>query len=77
MKTKNTIETEEQKKARENIEIIAKNISDLSKSVQIVLGGKLKRKAIVLLLAHSSGLPQYQVDNMLTALENLEKDWIK
>lgn len=70
-------ETPEQQQARETIEAIAQNISALASSVQKLLDGKLKRKALVLLLAHSSGVPQYQVDNLLTALANLEKDWTK
>ena len=67
----------EENKQEEMIKEIAENISALSQSVQKLLGGKLTRKAIILLLAHSTSMPQYRVDDMLIALENLEKDWTK
>lgn len=70
-------ESEEEKKARENIEDIATNIAQLSRSVAALLGGRLKRKSLVLLLSHSSGLPQYNVDKVLEAISNLEKDHLK
>lgn len=70
------VETEQQKKDRETVESIANNISALAGSVRALLNGKLKQKALVILLAHSSGIPQYQVANLLTALSTLEKDWL-
>ena len=69
-------ETEEQKKNRETIEGIANNIASLAKSVNSLLNGPLKRKALVVLLASSAGLPQRTVDLVLTALSELEKDWL-
>lgn len=69
-------ETEEEKAAREVIESIANNLIQLSRSVSAFVDGKLKRKSLVLLLAHSSGLPQYQVDRVLEAIKNLEKDHV-
>lgn len=70
-------ETEEARRNREVIESIARNISDLSKSVSSVLNGPLKKRTLVVLLANSSGLSQTIVDRMLTALNDLEKDWLK
>ncbi len=70
-------ETMEQKENRELVEKIALNISALAKSVKSLINGPLNRKALVILLASSSGLYQNQVEAVLSALENLEKDWLK
>ena len=69
-------ETEEQKLHREIIEKIAGNISSLAKSVSSLLNGPLNRKALIILLAHSSSNTQRAVEEILKALENLEKDWL-
>lgn len=69
-------ETEEQKRNRETVESIARNIATLAKAVNALLTGQLKRKALVVLLANSSALPQREVDRVLTALADLEKDWL-
>jgi len=66
-----------EKTNEEFIQEIAENISRLAGSVQVLLEGKLKKRAIVLLLVDSSGLPQYQVSNLLDSIANLENDWIK
>ena len=73
---KTTIETEEQKKNRETIEGIAYNIQKLADAVASLLNGPLKKKALVVLLAKSSGLHLNQVESVLTAMENLSKDWL-
>jgi hypothetical protein len=75
--TQVALETEESKRARENTESIAKNIAALAKSVEGLLSGPLKRRALVILLANSSGLAQTHVDKVLTALADLEKDWLR
>lgn len=59
------------------IEAIAVNIANLASSVKSLLNGPLKKKAIVILLAQSSQLPQIQVEKVLKALEDLEADWLK
>jgi len=69
-------ETEEQKKQRETVETIAKNIASLAKSVHALLNGQLNRKALLILLASSSGQSKSIVSDVLDALENLEKEWI-
>lgn len=74
---KNPIESEDQKRNREIVESIAGNISALAKSVVALLNGPVKKQAIIVLLAQSSGLPQNKVTEVLKALENLEKDWLK
>lgn len=69
-------DTPEEKAKREQIETIAKNIKELTRSVQALLNGELSRKAIVVLLANSSGYTQTVVNSVLVALENLERDWL-
>ncbi len=69
-------ETEEQRINRELVEKIAGNISSLAKAVSSLINGPLKKRALVVLLASSARLPQSTVEAILTALENLEKDWL-
>ncbi len=70
-------ETEEEKQAREMITEIATNIANLSNQVESLLNGRLNKKAIIILLANSTKMPQYQVENMLEALANLGKTYLK
>jgi hypothetical protein len=70
------IETEEQKRNREIVESIANNIAKLARSVHSLLNGPLKKKALVVLLSSSAGLPQKTVETVLLALLDLETDWL-
>lgn len=76
-KKKEVVETPEAKAYRELVESIAGNIAQLAKGVAALLNGPLKKRALVLLLASSSGCSQRQVEDVLKALEELEKDWLK
>lgn len=76
MAKKQVIETEEQKRNREVVESIAKNIASLSRAVASLINGPLKKKALVVLLSASSQLPQNKVEQILKALEDLEADWL-
>lgn len=76
MAKKPAVETEEQKRNREIVESIANNIGRLADSVSSLLGGPLKKKALMVLLAQSSGLSQERVGLVLKALEELRKDWL-
>ncbi len=69
-------ETDEQKRHRETVEGIARNVSALADAVTSLLNGPLKRKAISVLLAKSARMPEAQVAEVLVALENLKKDWL-
>lgn len=69
-------ETEEQRRNRETVESIANNIANLTNAVQSLLNGPLKRRALVVLLASSSGESRERVDMILKALENLDTDWL-
>lgn len=75
-KKKLQVETPEQKQYREMVERIAGNIESLAKAVSSLLNGPLKRKALVILLAHSSAQTQNAVENILKALENMRGDWL-
>ncbi len=70
-------ETEEEKKARETVEEIARNIAMLSRQVTALLNGRLNRKAVLILLANTSGYPQTVVNQILTAIEELETKFLK
>ncbi len=69
-------ETPEQKAYREVVEKIAGNISALAKAVSSLLNGPLNKRALIILLANSSGETQRAVEDILKALENLEADWL-
>lgn len=71
------IETEEQVKARETVEQIATTIAQLSRQVKALLGGRLRTETIVILLAHTTKLPQYQIKQVLDALVSMGKDHLK
>lgn len=70
-------ENPEEKKYRENVEMIATNIAQLSRQVNALLTGRLNRKAIVTLLVQSCKLPQKTVSDVLDAIVDLEKDYLK
>lgn len=70
-------ETEEQKRQREIVEGIAHNISALAGAVKALLNGPLKQRTLVVLLASSSRLSQRQVEDVLKALADMDKDWLR
>lgn len=73
---KQVIETPEQKAYRETVEKIAGNIASLAKAVSALLNGPLKKRALVILLASSSGQSQLAVEAILKALEEMEHTWL-
>jgi len=77
MKTAPKNETPEEKSRRELVEGIASNLESLARSVKSLLNGPLNRKALLVLLSASSKLTQTQVGQVLTALEDLNSDWLK
>lgn len=76
MAKKEIVETDEQKKNREAVQSIAKNIASLSRAVAALLNGPLKKDALVVLIANSSGLSQNNVREVLKALQELEGRWL-
>jgi hypothetical protein len=70
------LETPEQKSYRETVEQIAGNIKNLAIAVDRLLNGPLKKRALVVLLASSSGQSQKTVDLVLQSLSNLHSDWL-
>ncbi len=70
------IETPEQKQQREMTQTIAKNLSSLADSVKALVNGPLKKKTLLILLAHSTSLSQRDVDSVLSALQTLPKDFL-
>lgn len=58
-------------------EDIARNIQQLSLGVSKLLKGTLNRKAILVLLSYSTKMGQRDVDCVLKAIENLERDFTR
>lgn len=74
---KKPAETEEQKKARETVELIAANIVDLAEGVRKIVNGRLNKRAIIILLASSSRLSPTVCEQVLDAITNLDKKFTK
>jgi hypothetical protein len=72
-----TIEEKSVREQKESITKIAKNISSLAKSVNALLNGELKERALLVLLASTSGQPHRVIKDVLEALKNMERDWLK
>lgn len=68
---------EEEKRAKAMVEEIAINIAKLSRQVGAILEGRLKKRSLVILLAHTSKMSHYQVEAVLDAIANLEKTHLK
>lgn len=77
MKPKIQQETDEQRQQREDIELIAQNIQKISEAVASLFAGSLNKKALLVLLAHSSGYPQYQIEAILNSASELGKTYLK
>jgi hypothetical protein len=75
MKTK-TIEIVKDNQNPESDKILAKAILELSEGVNRLLAGPLRFETIVLLLKEKSGVPLYQVREVLAALPRL-KEFLK
>lgn len=70
-------QTDDEKKYQAMVEEIACNIAKLSRQVATILDGRMKKKSIVLLLAHSTNLPQRTVSDVLDAIVDFEKTHLK
>lgn len=69
-------ESPDDKQYRENVEDIACNIAKLSRQVNMLLTGRLKRKAVIILLANSSGYSKTIIDDVLKAIEGMEAEYL-
>lgn len=58
-------------------EILATGIIDIAAAMKRINATRLSRKALVILLAHETKLPQYQVERVLDALDDLERLYCK
>ncbi len=68
--------SEEEKLAKATVDTIATEIAKLSRQVTALVGGRLNRKAIVVLLTASSGLSQSYVNMVLDAIMGLEDKYL-
>lgn len=56
-------------------EVLAKSIADISSAFRHLRISGLNRKAIVILVAHSTKLGQNTVDAVIDAVEQLKRDY--
>jgi predicted nucleic-acid-binding protein len=68
------MENKKTKNTNDTVEIIAQTIEELSQQVKLLLGGRLKRNTIIILLAHSAKLPQKTISEVLNAIERMDKE---
>jgi len=57
--------------------ILSSAIIAISSAVQKLSQSDLNRKAIVVLLKHSTGLTQYQIERVLNSLNDLKNDYCR
>lgn len=69
--------TPEEKEYKEMVEEIATNIAKLSRQVSSLLNGRLKREAIIILLAQMTKLPKRDIEYVLNAIESMEDVYLK
>lgn len=71
--------TEEEKNAQEFVEATAQAIIDISAGISKLLNGKLKKRAIILLIqdAASVRISQDQIAKVLDAIASLDKTFLK
>jgi len=67
---------DEERQYKETVEKIANNIANLARAVNSLLRGPLKKRALVVLLASSSGISQASVEAVLKALAEMQNDWL-
>ena len=68
------------KKDEENpepTEVIAAAIIEISAAIKKMDAGRLKRRAILVLLRDQTGLPMSEIERVLNAIGDLEKDYVK
>lgn len=72
--------TEEQQRAQDFVESAAQAIIDIAGAIHKLLDGKLKKKAIVLLIQEAAGgrnvVSKETVEKILAAIESLDKTFI-
>lgn len=56
----------------EEVEILASAIVDVAEGAKKLLSSRLTEKALLLLLSHSSGVPQRECKKVLDAAANLQ-----
>lgn len=65
------------KQQKEMLADMVENIKVISDAAKKLLGSKLSNKALFVLLAHSTGLPQNTIRAVLDAAANLESEYLK
>lgn len=58
-------------------EALAEAIERLDEVANILYGSRLRRKAILVLLAHYTKLPQRDIDIVLNGLANIKREYLK
>lgn len=58
-------------------EVLATSIVAISNSMKELKQGRLNNRALLTLLQASTGLPKRDIENVLSGLENLERDYVR
>lgn len=56
-------------------EVLAQSIVKISEAATALRKSGLNRKAVIVLVAHSSGVPQREIKAVLDSLETLKQDY--
>jgi hypothetical protein len=59
------------------VEVLAQAIVDIGKAAKRLAASRLNRKAVIVLLAHQTGIGQTVISNVLDGIEALEADYLR
>lgn len=77
MKNTKIVNVIQDDKAPIAVDIMAAAILDMSHAMKAITNSRLKRDAIVVLIANKTGQYKKTVNDILDNLESLEKDYLK
>lgn len=77
MKKETKIQVKQDPENEVATEIMAQAIIDISRGVKLLLNGRLKREAVVILIKEKSGISKRNIEIVLNNLVELEELWTK
>lgn len=77
MATKKSVKVVQDDEKPVSKEVLAQAIVDIAAAGKRLAAAKLNRKAVVLLLAHSSGVNRTEVGLVLDSIADLEREYLR
>lgn len=76
-RAKKTVVIEQDEQDPIETKVLARAIVHMSDDLTAILASGLNKKAVIILVADSSGQPKYRVEAVLNALADLKKDYTR